>query len=112
MTIPELTQALMDTATDLRQANADLYTLSMDYVRAEDMYRNAKANAYLVAEGTINERNAKVDKVCAGERLKAHLAEAEMNAKKELVKSLLAQLSALQTIGALTRAEMQLAGHE
>lgn len=110
MTIPELTQALMETAADLRAANSDLYKLSVEWAHAEDAYRKSKAVAYLAASGTINERNAHVDKVCSEDRLKAHLAEAEKEAKKELVKSLQAQLSALQTVAALMRAEMHLAG--
>jgi hypothetical protein len=110
MTIPELTEALMQTAADLRQANDDLYKLSVEWAHREDAYRKAKAVAYLAASGTVAERSAHVDKVCSDERLKAHLAEAEKEAKRELVKSLQAQLSALQTIAALMRAEMNLAG--
>lgn len=110
MTIPELTEALLQTAADLRAANDDLYHLSVEWAHAEDSYRKSKAVAYLAASGTINERNAHVDKVCSEDRLKAHLAESTKEAKKELVRSLQAQLSALQTIAALTRAEMNLAG--
>lgn len=110
MTIPELTQALLSTAADLRTANEELYKLSVEWAHAEDEYRKAKAIAYLAASGTINERNAHVDKVCSSERLKAHLAEAEKEAKKKLVESLQAQLSALQTIAGMLRAEMNLAG--
>lgn len=100
----------MQTAADLRAANDELYKLSVEWAHAEDGYRKAKAVAYLAASGTINERNASVDKVCSSERLKAHLAEAEKEAKKELSRSLQAQLSALQTVAALMRAEMNLAG--
>lgn len=100
----------MDTAAGLRQANDELYQLSVEWAHAEDKYRKAKSVAYLAASGTVAERNAHVDKVCSEDRLKAHLAESTKEAKKELVRSLQAQLSALQTIAALIRAEMHLAG--
>lgn len=110
MTTHELETALLETAADLRKACDALRADSIAWAHAEDAYRKAKAITYLAASGTINERNAHVDKVCSEDRCKAHLAEAIKEAGRDLVRSLQAQLSALQTIAAMTRAEMDLAG--
>lgn len=110
MTTHELEAAILETIADLRKANEELHALSVEWARSEDAYRKARAVAYLAASGTINERNSHVDKICSEDRLKTHLAESTKEAKRELVRSLQAQLSALQTIAAMNRAEMSLAG--
>ena len=110
VTIAELEQNLLATVKELRDANDALEAHSKWYAVADHKYRHAKAVAYLAASGPVKERESHVDKVCGPEREAAHTAEALMNAAKEKVRSLQAELSAYQTIAGLIRAEMGLVG--
>jgi hypothetical protein len=67
-----------------------------------------KAVAYLNAEGTIPEKQAKVDQACDAERLQAHIAEADREACREHVHALRATLSAYQTLARTNQAEAEM----
>jgi DNA-binding protein YbaB len=81
-----------------------------EFANKEHAYRKAKAINYLGAEGTVEARKAKVDQACEQERLEAYIARANKEAAKELVLSYRAQLSALQSVAASIRSEMEMAG--
>lgn len=95
--------------SELLQANDDLKTAGKAWAVKENDYRRAKAVAFLnQSEGTIPEKNARIDKVCEAERLAAHIAEAEREACLERVRSLRAALSAYQTLARSNEVEAQL----
>lgn len=73
-----------------------------------NQYRRAKAVAYLTSEGTVQARQAIVDRACDTERLQAHIAEAEREACLEHVRSIRAALSAYQTLARTNQAEMEM----
>jgi len=110
LTIPELEEKLLAAVAELRDASDDLTTHARDWAKADHYYRHAKAVAYLASDGTVQARQAHVDKVCKEEREKAHTADALREAVKEKVRALQAEISAYQTIAGLIRAEMGLAG--
>ena len=95
--------------SDLLAANDDLKTAGKNWAVKENDYRRAKAVAFLdLKEGTIPEKQAKVDKACEQERLAAHIAEAEREACIERVKSLRVAVSAYQTLARANEVEAQL----
>ena len=75
---------------------------------AERAYRLRKAQAWLtVREGTVPERQAQVDAVCADERHARDIAEGERLAALEALRSRRQQASLLQSISAAYRAEAE-----
>jgi hypothetical protein len=95
--------------SELLEANDDLRSAGKAWAVAENDYRRAKAVAFLnLKEGTIPEKQARVDQVCERERLGAHIAEAEREACIERVKSLRAAVSAYQTLARANEVEAQL----
>lgn len=80
------------------------------YSEKEDLYRLAKANAYLAASGTVDERKAHVDKRTSAERRAAHDGENLMKAAFARVKSTQVQLSIRQTAAQMVKSEMSMAG--
>lgn len=93
----------------LETAQSQLRSASLFYAKKESAYRKAKAIAYLSVDGTVEARKAKVDERCGDERQTAYLARAARESALENVKSIRAQLSALQSIAASVRSEMELA---
>ena len=80
------------------------------YAEAEHQYRSAKAMAYLETEsGTVAEREAHVYAIMGEHRRTRDLADGQKVAALEAVRSRRAQLSALQTLIAAHRAEVELA---
>lgn len=95
--------------SELLKANDDLRAAGKNWAVKENDYRRAKAIAFLdLKEGTIPEKQAKVDRACENERLHAHIAEAEREACIERVKSLRAAVSAYQTLARANEVEAQL----
>ena len=84
-----------------------LFDKVQEYAEADNEYRKAKATAYLSASGTVQERQAHVDKACEQERFRAHRAEAYWRASQIAVKARLAQLSAAQSKVNALRQEMK-----
>lgn len=77
---------------------------------AEHAYRKAKAEAWVVVRGELaKDREAQVDAACADLRRERDLREGERQAALEALRSRRVQLSALQSILAATRTEMDLA---
>ena len=93
----------------LDEALADLYLQTRRFAESENTYRLARANAYLAASGTVNEREAHVDKATSKERVEAHLSKGLMEACRLNVRAKLAQLSAWQTGSTLSKTEMEMA---
>jgi hypothetical protein len=106
----DLTQELRRHSQRLETAQAQLKSAGLYYAKKESSYRKAKAVAQLSADGkTVDLRNAQVDLKCSEERLAAYFARAAKEAALENVRSIRAQLSALQSIAASVRSEMELA---
>jgi hypothetical protein len=110
-TVPtELNEELIRLSRRLDTAQVELKRAALRQARKEHAYRKAKAEAYPQAEGTVQAREATVDRVCERERLQAKIAGALRDAAMENVRNLRAQLSALQSVCASVRSEMELAG--
>jgi hypothetical protein len=94
---------LIDEALDQLRAS------SRDYADAEHAYRQARAKAWLAARGTVNERESMVELRCGDLRYARDLADGLRSASVEAIRSRRAQLSALQSVLAASRAEVELA---
>ena len=102
LAISDLNVELFKICRELADAHAALDAMLPEWAAKENQYRKKKAYIYLNADGTIDARKAKVDAACEDERLAAHLAEARKEAMIERIRSLRAQLSAIETmIGSL-----------
>ena len=87
-----------------------LRTAAHKAAEAEHHYRQVKAAAWAEnVDGTVPERTAQVDGVCADARLSRDYAEAERLAALEALRSRRAQLSALQSVMSADRAEAEVA---
>lgn len=109
----DLNQHLLRICHDLQIAQQALRDDALEFARAENEYRKNKATAYLVAKSanpaaTIPMLEAMIDKECSRERERAFIARANKEASFELVRSLRAQLTAIQTISANLRVEKDL----
>lgn len=111
----ELNNRLFRLSDDLRDAQDELRSAALDMAKAEHKYRSAKAIAYLTVKAapdnvkaTVATLEAMVDKSCADERESAYISRAMDKAATERVKSLRAQLSALQSVAAAVRSEHEL----
>ena len=115
-TLPaDLNQELLTMSRNLTNAVEELKQSCIEYAKAEHAYKHAKALAYLNYKGTIEKAtiphlDALVDKAVSEERERAYLARAMKEATLESVRSLRAQINALQTIAAGMRTEMVMAG--
>lgn len=104
----ELEDELKRLCREINMSVVELKAAGRDWAEKENAYRRAKAIAFLNADGTIPEKQAKVDKVCDGERLAAHIAEAEREACREKVRAASAQLSAYQTLARMNLVEAEM----
>lgn len=110
MTRDELEEKLLAAVAELRDATDTLTDLAREWAKADHYYRHAKAVSYLASEGTVQARQAHVDKACKEEREKAHTADALREAAKEKVRALEVEISAYQTLGGLMKSDMAMAG--
>ena len=93
---------------ELTEAISDLRMHSRDWAKKDNEMRKARAKAFLQATGkNKEEREARADASYEKERLAANLAEAEKNVAQEHVRSLRAQISALQSLVYANRAESE-----
>lgn len=94
---------LIDRGVDaLREASEQL-------ARAENAYRHAKAKAWLTADGELaKERESYVDAMTADLRMVRDMHEGTRQASLEALRSRRAQVSAIQSILAATRSEMEM----
>lgn len=80
---------------------------AVEYAETDNAYRMARAKALLESEGTVSERNAQADLATSKERVAARLADGMKQAALEAVRSRRQQLSALQSLAAAYRAEVE-----
>lgn len=73
----------------------------------EDVYRVARARAFLEASGTVGDRNAHADLATSTQRRAAHLSAGMMQAGLEAIRSRRAQISAVQSIAGAYKAEAE-----
>lgn len=109
-TVAEMNAQLVRLSQRLDAAHEELVRLVNDEAKTEHEYRKARANSYLSTSGTVGEREAHTDKTVADERYRAHLAAGLAKSQLEAVRSIRAQMSALQTMASATREEMKMAG--
>jgi hypothetical protein len=112
----ELNHRLFTLSDALTVAQQELKDSAIEWAKAENEYRKAKAIAYITIKGapeqhkaTVATLEAMVDKSCADERQRAYMARALKEAALENVRSVRAQINALQSIAASVRSEMEMA---
>lgn len=88
---------------------AALREASSEYAETEHAYRQARAKAFLAAKGTVPERESFVELRCGDLRHARDVSEGLRSAALESVRSRRAQLSALQSLLAASRAEAEYA---
>jgi hypothetical protein len=109
--------ALSDMITEARRLSTlidrgveALRSSAQDLAEAENEYRKARAAAWVAAEGSLaREIEANVDALTADLRMRRDIAEGQRQAALEALRSRRTQLSALQSILAASRSEMELA---
>jgi hypothetical protein len=101
----------------LDEAISDLEKAAVELAHAEHDYSQAKATNFLSHQSdsngnknTVAKIEAIVSKECSRQQLRAYLARGMEKAMAEKVKSVRAQISALQSISAALRAEMEFSG--
>ncbi len=109
MNTPELVTEMLRLSRLLDKGVLALVEAATEYAEAEDTYAAAKATAYLASTGTVAERKAHVDDLTGTERRRALLADAMRQANLEAIRSRRQQLSALQSVAAGHRTELELA---
>jgi hypothetical protein len=112
MNAAEIGKRMLDAKADADEAIAELEKASLAAQEAERTYRLAKATAILATAGTVQEREARMDKAVADERYKAKLADDYKVAMLERVRLTRQWLSNLQSLAAADRAEAELARWE
>jgi hypothetical protein len=117
ITSQDLNKELIRVSSELRAANDRLSLAGRDWAQAEYDYRLAKAKAYAqVRESNVKliapEKEALADSFAAEAQRVRNIADSERNAAGLAVRSLIGQLSALQSIAASVRSEMDLAGRD
>lgn len=106
---------ILDGIQQLAAAGEQHKAIAIEHGEAEHGYRKAQAMKYLeimAAQGegkkpTEPHLKAMIDLACEKEMLRVRLAEANHEAARELVKSLQAQISALQSLLSLEKAEAE-----
>lgn len=92
-----------------RDALNELAQQARAYAVAEQAYRKAKSQAILQATGTAIEKQAVADQACADLRFQRDLADGLRQSALEAVRTLRAELSALQTLSNREAEEMKFA---
>lgn len=106
----EVAEELRLRVHQLDDALSYLSSQTKKYAEAENVYRHARARAWVVApQGTVAEREAWVDGETADVRKARDLAEGMKKAGVEAVRSRQAQLSAWQSMASILRSELELA---
>lgn len=109
MTAAQLSAEFERLCRELHATLRGQFNAAEEYAEAENRYRLAHARAYLAAEGPAHERKARADLVTGDERFRSRLADGRKQATLEAVRSLRAQISALQTVAGLAKAEAEFA---
>ena len=107
MTTDELVDEMVRLSHLLDDALEFLKRQVAEYAAAEDAYRMAHALAFLEAPGIGPARKAQADRQTSEQRRRAHLAEGMRQAGLEAVRSRRAQISALQSLLNVVRAEAE-----
>lgn len=96
-------------ARKLEQKTDDLAELFETAAKAEVTYKIEFAKQVLSSSAkTVGEREAAATAACAGLYFDRKVAEAVADAARESVRSMRDQLSAVQSVGALLRSQMEL----
>lgn len=105
----ELNDRLIAAATDLKDGHKLLEQRVTEAAAADHAWRVERAKAYARTSGTVAERDAEVETATGDLRYAAKLAEDLRVAALEGVRSRRAVLSAIQSMVALSRSEMDFA---
>ena len=103
---------------DLRTTNEHIYKgvevvskAYADYLDAEREYKNAYAMAYLAAEGSIKDKEAKAEVATEEKRDARDVADVAYKRAKDMLRAVIAKQSALQTMAAGIRQAYAGSGH-
>ena len=106
MNAAELNVQLLEAASAVREAQADLEQRVRDFAKAERQYRLAKSTAFLSAEGrNATEREAKAEAAVNELRYQRDLAEGLKVSALEAVRTYRGLVSAVQTLARLYEQE-------
>jgi len=110
LTPDTITEEVRRLARKLEQRTDDLAELFQTAAEADVAYRVEYAKALLVADGkTAGEREAVAVTRCARLLEARKTSEAVADSARESVRSLRDQISAVQSVGAMVRSQMELA---
>lgn len=103
---------------DLRTTNERIYKgvevvskAYADYLDAEREYKNAYAMAYLAAEGSIKDKEAKAEVATEEKRAHRDVADVAHKRAKDTLRAVMGEQSALQTMAAGIRQAYAGSGH-
>lgn len=105
-----LVGVLQDKVAEAWQVHTIFESACREYAQAHCDYRLARSVAYLKAEGTQGQREAIRDQAVDKEYRLEQVAEAKKEAFHQRLMTLRLEISGLQSILSVQRAEMQLAG--
>lgn len=106
----EMARLLWTLSQELERAHQCLRPLGEQYAKAKANYRVAYAKAYLTAKGAIKEREQAAILTTSQQFFEVDVLEQRLRAAREHVQVVETQIRVLQSMGALMRAEMSLAG--
>lgn len=110
MTLDELMEEARRLSDLLDRGVKALHDSSVQVAHAEHAYRKKQAEAWLMApDGTAPAKQAWVDGECADHRLARDLVDASRNTSQQALRARTAQLSAVQSLLATLKAEVNLA---
>lgn len=101
----ELNTQILEAARILRESLADLEQRSIEYAKAEKVYRMQKSTAFLATTGTVAEREARAETAINEARYRRDMAEGLRTSALEAVRGNRGVLSAIQTLVNLHREE-------
>lgn len=111
LTTFELNAAMRRTTADLLDANTELRDWTRDYATAHSDLKKRWAQCFLASDKkTDQQRKAEADERTSNELLRSDLADGMRQAQLELVRSLRAILSSLQTEANGNKEEMKYFG--
>jgi hypothetical protein len=108
----ELAEKMLEAKRDCDAAIEEHRRCAVEAAESDRRYRLAKATSILATAGTVQEREARMDKATADDKYAAKLADDLLTSALEAIRNKRQILSAWQSVAAATRAEAELAKWE
>ena len=102
-----LHQEMMGLSASLNEALNELRTRAVDSARLDSELKRTWSSAFLVAQGTVRERECHADQETADLYQRALIARALEKSATEAVRSRRQQISAMQTLAGAHKAEAE-----